>query len=76
MLRQHDKHFTLILEGIVPRIGSYWFFWPLFWLASCHFSCLLGLVTRGLFRLHGESFHYHRIDQLNDNGERSYHYQI
>jgi hypothetical protein len=29
-----------------------------------------------MFRLHGEGFHYCRLDQLNDNGARSYHYQI
>jgi hypothetical protein len=37
---------------------------------------LLGLVTRGMFRLHDEGFHYRRLDQPNDNGARSYHYQI
>jgi hypothetical protein len=26
--------------------------------------------------LYGEGFHYRRLDQLNDNGVRSYHYQI
>jgi hypothetical protein len=31
---------------------------------------------RGMFQLHSEGFHYHRLDQLNDNGARSYHYQI
>jgi hypothetical protein len=35
---------------------------------------LLGLVMRGMFQLHGEGFHYHRLDQLNDNGAKSYHY--
>jgi hypothetical protein len=30
----------------------------------------------GMFWLHGEGFHYRRLDQLNDNGARSYHYQI
>jgi hypothetical protein len=29
-----------------------------------------------MFRLHGDGFHYHRLDQLNDSGARSYHYQI
>jgi hypothetical protein len=29
-----------------------------------------------MFWLHGEGFHYHRLDQLNNNGARSYHYQI
>jgi hypothetical protein len=29
-----------------------------------------------MFQLHGEGFHYRRLDQLNDNGARSYHYQI
>jgi hypothetical protein len=31
---------------------------------------------REMFRLYGEGFHYRRLDQLNDNGVRSYHYQI
>jgi hypothetical protein len=37
---------------------------------------LLGLATRRMFQLYGEGFHYHRLNQLNDNGARSYHYQI
>jgi hypothetical protein len=32
---------------------------------------LLGLVMCGMFRLHGEGFHYRRLDQRNDNGARS-----
>jgi hypothetical protein len=28
---------------------------------------LLGLATRMMFRFYGESFHYHRLNQLNDN---------
>jgi hypothetical protein len=51
-------------------------FWPLFWLASRHFSYLLGLATRRMFWLYGEGFHYHRLNQLNDNRARSFHYQI
>jgi hypothetical protein len=45
-------------------------------LASCRFSYLLGLATRRIFRLYGESFSYHRLNQLNDNRAKSYHYQI
>jgi hypothetical protein len=40
------------------------------------FSYLLGLATRRTFRLYGESFHHHRLNQLDDNRARSYHYQI
>jgi hypothetical protein len=29
-----------------------------------------------MFWLLGEGFHYRRLDLLNDNGARSYHYQI
>jgi hypothetical protein len=31
---------------------------------------------RRTFWLYGESFHHRRLDQLNDNRARSYHYQI
>jgi hypothetical protein len=51
-------------------------FRPLFWLESCCFSYLLGLATRRTFRLYGESFHHRRLNQLDDNRSRSYHYQI
>jgi hypothetical protein len=29
-----------------------------------------------MFQLYDEGFHYRRLDQFNDNGARSYHYQI
>jgi hypothetical protein len=34
------------------------------------------LVTRRTFQLYGESFHHLRLNQLDDNRTRSYHYQI
>jgi hypothetical protein len=37
---------------------------------------LLGLATRRMFWLYGESFHHHRLNHLDDNRARSYHYQI
>jgi hypothetical protein len=51
-------------------------FRPLFRLASRCFSYLLGLPTRRTFQLYGESFHHRRLNQLDDNRARSYHYQI
>jgi hypothetical protein len=51
-------------------------FRPMFWLASCCFSYLLGLATRRMFQLYGESFHHRRLNQLDDNRARPYHYQI
>jgi hypothetical protein len=75
MLRQHDRHFTLVWGGIFSGIGSCWFL-GLFWLASCCLSYLLGLATRRTFRVYGESFHHRRLYQLADNRARSYHYQI
>jgi hypothetical protein len=51
-------------------------FRPLFCLPSSCFSYSLGLATHRTFRLYGESFHHHRLNQLDDNRARSYHYQI
>jgi hypothetical protein len=40
------------------------------------FLILVSLATCRTFRLYGESFHDRRLNQLDDNRAKSYHYQI